>query len=133
MARSKKVYQVINSLPDGLGSLIVLGSSLEPGAMLPQNTPKAIIKDYLDRELIEEVKGGKPKIKKEQPPKKAPEVNPEWVKTLKPISKWAINPADLVGKNLTELNIMILEKDNDMDPFDSMDDAIEYLSRDFEG
>jgi len=138
MARKKKTYKVINSLPEGLGSLVVLGSVLEPGAMLPSNAPEAVIKDYLDRELIEEAVGAKPaasKPKKEAPKKEVPkpEINPEWVKSLKPISKWALNPVDLIGKNLTELNIMILEKDSEMDPFDDMDAAIEYLSRDFEG
>lgn len=128
MARKKKAYQVVKSLPDGLGSIIVSGASLAPGEPLPPNTDKKIIKDCLERELIEE--------SKDVPaaPKKGPaKVNEALRKTQRPVSKWALNPLDLVGKTLTQLNIMILEKDENAEPFDSLDAALEELSRDYEG
>jgi hypothetical protein len=119
-----KTYKVAKPLPDGLGSIIVNGAIYNAGMELPNNIPSEICEDYLQRELI---------VESATAQKKTPYINPEWRKRLKPISKWNINPADLIGKTLMQLNIMILEKDESLEPFDSMDDAIEYLSKDYEG
>lgn len=118
------MYKVVSNLPDGLGAIAVGGVTLTPGAILPDNASETIIKDYLLRELIEPFDDKKPA------PAVALKAVPRGL--LKPISKWQLNPADLCGKNLTQLNIMILEKDPSAEPFGSMDEAVACLTKDFE-
>jgi len=121
----KKQYKVVKNLPDNLGAISVVGRIIVAGDPLPPNIPQAAIKDCLDRELIEEV--GTAVIKKRKAPSA---ISVRGL--LRPVSKWKIDPADLSGKSLKEVNIMILEKDPDAEPFDSLDDAVEQLSKDFE-
>jgi hypothetical protein len=120
---AKKKYQIVKQLPDNLGGVLVMGSVLGPGDPLPDNTPKKTLDDCKLRGFIESVSG------KKASPKKSPTVNRGQ---FRPVSKWDINPVDLVGKDLTDLNIMILEKDPDFDPFTDMDAAVAFLSKDFE-
>lgn len=49
-----------------------------------------------------------------------------------PPPKFDIDPATLEGKELDELNVMALEIDAELDPFETVVEAIEYLSQDFE-
>lgn len=133
MKKEKKAYQVVRSLPDNLGAIMIGGSTYEPGSLIPLNAPAKIIEDYLEREMIEEAPIEAVEAVTTAKPKESTPVDPELRKRLRPVSKWALNPADLVGKNIKQLNIMILEKDSDAEPFDSLEDAVEYLSRDFEG
>jgi len=127
MARKKKTYRIVRPLPDGLGAVLIGGAPLGPGTDLPPDTAKKVILDCLARELIEVVGNPKAAVVSQTPAQKA-----EWRKRLRPISKWKINPVDLIGKTLVELNIMILEKDPDAEPFAEFNHALEYLSKDYE-
>ena len=125
MARKKTTYRIVKPLPDGLGAVLIGGAPLAPGTDLPPDTDKRVIKDCLARELIEVVGSSKavaPLISKA-----------ELRKLVRPVSKWNINPVDLVGKTLVELNIMILEKDSDAEAFGDFNEALEQLSKDYEG
>lgn len=44
---------------------------------------------------------------------------------------WNVDPATLEGKNLDELNVMVLEKDDSMEPFEDEAEAKAQLSKDF--
>lgn len=114
------MYRIVQQLPDDLGGVLVMGSVLAPGDPLPKNTPKKTLDDCKARGYVERVSEKKkvvPSVKRGQ---------------FRPVSKWDINPVDLVGKGLTDLNIMILEKDPDADPFSNMNEAVAFLSKDFE-
>lgn len=47
------------------------------------------------------------------------------------ISKWSIDPASLTSKTLDELNVMILERDEKIEPFETPEEAVAFLSQDF--
>lgn len=62
------------------------------------------------------------------PPQKAPPApNPE---DMRPTSSWKLDPAQLQGKPLQELNLMVLEIDNSIAPFETVEEAIAQLSQD---
>lgn len=50
-----------------------------------------------------------------------------------PLSIWNLDPEQLKGKSLDELNVMILERDDTIDPFDTLEEAVAQLSQDFNG
>lgn len=129
MVRKKKTYRIVKPLPDGLGAVLIGGTVLGPGEAVSPDADKKSIKDCLDRELIEEVGTTKSMSSEKQ----VETAKKEWRRRLRPVSKWNINPVDLVGKTLVELNIMILEKDPDADAFGDFNEALEYLSKDYEG
>jgi hypothetical protein len=129
MVRKKKAYRVVKPLPDDLGAVLIGGTVLGPGEDVSPDADKKSIKDCLERELIEEVSVAKPVSSEKQ----VATAKKDWRKRLRPVSKWNINPVDLVGKTLVELNIMILEKDPDADAFGDLNEALEYLSKDYEG
>ncbi len=52
------------------------------------------------------------------------------VKTAK--SLWVLDPATLAGKDLGVLNTMVQERDPSVVPFDTVPEAVAFLSRDFE-
>ncbi len=47
-------------------------------------------------------------------------------------SIWILDPADLQDKNLDELNVMILERDDELDQFETVEEALAWLTQDFE-
>ena len=124
--KNPKVYRVSKSLPDGSGAVMISGTCYQAGEMLPSDLPQDRLEDCLKRGLIEECGNViVPKKVKSKP-------NPEWTKRLKPVSKWNLNPADLCGKTLKQLNIMILNIDRDAEPFSSMEEALAALTKDYE-
>ena len=126
MVENTRRFRVINQLPGEMGAIMVQGVTFKPTELLPQDAPPKVLEDYLNRELVEIVGT-------EVTENETHKIDPEWRKRLRPISKWNINPGDLVGKTLVELNIMILEKDPNSEPFDSMNEAVNQLTKDYEG
>ncbi len=47
------------------------------------------------------------------------------------VGPWIFNPADLVDKPLEELNVLIAERDPNVDAFTTVEEAIAYLSQNF--
>lgn len=47
------------------------------------------------------------------------------------LSKWNLDPATLHGKDLGQLNVMVLERDSTIAPFSTVQEAIVQLSRDW--
>lgn len=47
------------------------------------------------------------------------------------VSIWTMDPAVLVGKSLAELNVMISERNPQIDPMQSINDAVHLLSMDY--
>lgn len=45
-------------------------------------------------------------------------------------SKWTFDPADLAGKDLDELNVIVLDIDERVDPFDTVEEAVFWLCQD---
>lgn len=45
---------------------------------------------------------------------------------------WRHNPDDLEGKSLDDLNIMVQEIDEDVEPFETVEEAIFFLSQDYQ-
>lgn len=121
-----KTYQVLKNLPDNIGSVLIEGHLCEAGMPVPASVTNVAIEDCLKRNLIEEV-GSQPDVPNVE------QSRSQWRGKLRPVSKWNLNPVDLVGKTVTELNIMILEKDPDLEPFGDLQEAVELLSKDYEG
>lgn len=48
-----------------------------------------------------------------------------------PVSKWIFDPATLEGKPLEELNVLIKENGPDVEPFETIEEALAWLSQDF--
>ncbi len=48
-----------------------------------------------------------------------------------PVSHWIFNPAELAGKPLDELNIIIKERDAAVEPFATVEEAIAFLSQNY--
>lgn len=48
------------------------------------------------------------------------------------ISKWVLDPATLTGKKVEDLNVMILERDPTVKPFETVEEAVAFLSQDFQ-
>ncbi len=46
-------------------------------------------------------------------------------------SKWIINPALLHAKDLNQLNVMIRERDPSIQPFETREEAIAFISQDY--
>ena len=47
------------------------------------------------------------------------------------VGPWIFNPADLQGKPLEELNVLIAARDDTVEPFGTVEEAIAYLSQNF--
>ena len=47
------------------------------------------------------------------------------------VGPWIFNPADLQGKPLEELNVLIAARDDKVEPFGTVEEAIAYLSQNF--
>lgn len=45
--------------------------------------------------------------------------------------KWDMNPAQLQGKTIEQLNLLVLERDSTQKPFETAEEAIAHLSQDF--
>lgn len=58
---------------------------------------------------------------------------PKPKRKSKVASRRTLDPAKLQGKTLTELNILVADRDANEDPFESEAEAIAWLSADFEG
>lgn len=48
-------------------------------------------------------------------------------------SKWTVDPADVEGWSLDQLNVRIKEIDERVEPFETVEEAVAWLSQDFEG
>lgn len=48
-------------------------------------------------------------------------------------SQWTLDPDTLKDKSLDDLNVMVLERDSSVEPFETEEEAIAYLSQDYEG
>ena len=46
-------------------------------------------------------------------------------------SVWVLDPDGLFGKDIEELNVMIAERQPEVDPFDTAEEAITWLSQDY--
>lgn len=46
-------------------------------------------------------------------------------------SRWVLDPDALKGMTLDQLNVMVVERDESIEPFDTVEEAIEWLSQDF--
>lgn len=44
-------------------------------------------------------------------------------------SQWTFKPADLAGKTLDELNAMIVERTQEVEPFTTVEEAVAFLSQ----
>jgi len=51
---------------------------------------------------------------------------------LQPQTKWNFDPALLAGKEIDQLNVMIQERDPSVHPFDTVEEAIAFLSSEFQ-
>ena len=47
-------------------------------------------------------------------------------------SIWVVDPVGILGLSLDQLNIMILERDGSVEPFETAEEAAAWLSQDFE-
>lgn len=47
------------------------------------------------------------------------------------VGPWIFNPAELQGKPLEELNVLIAARDDTVEPFGTVEEAIAYLSQNF--
>lgn len=47
-------------------------------------------------------------------------------------SPWSRNPDELAGLDVDQLNVMVQEIDAAVDPFETADEAIDWLSQDYE-
>ena len=47
-------------------------------------------------------------------------------------SLWAIDPDGLRSMSLDQLNVMIMERDDKVEPFEDLEEAIAWLSQDYE-
>ena len=54
-------------------------------------------------------------------------------KPAKVASLWAFDPDGLRARSLDTLNVMVMERDEKIDAFDTVDEAIGWLSQDYEG
>ena len=96
------------------------GIALPPGAEVPEGEFTADrIEALLRKGFL--VDGDAPEIEEQEG--RGLDVTP---------SKWSLNPADLEGKDLDELNVMVLERDETVDPFETVEEAVAWLSQDFE-
>lgn len=62
------------------------------------------------------------------PPPPPPEGRP--VRTIPSI--WTVDPAGIRGLGVDQLNIMILERDPSIEPFETAEEAAAWLSQDYE-
>ena len=46
-------------------------------------------------------------------------------------SRWDLDPDGLRGMTLDQLNVMILERDDSVEPQETVEEAVEWLSQDF--
>jgi len=116
-------------------SFLINGMLFKPGAPLSRKALSCISSRNLTRLLNDgTLVSGKP-IPKEPiiaaPPEK-PSAAPSTGK-LDSVKKWNVDPVTLVGKDLQHLNIMVLERDPTMTPFETIEEAAAQLTKDFKG
>ncbi len=62
----------------------------------------------------------------------APAPAPQGRTGLVSPSVWVLDPADLQDKSLDELNVMILERDDELEQFETVEEARAWLTQDYE-
>lgn len=110
---------------------------LLPGTEITEDmgvTP-AQVKILLDEGALVEVSDEEIEVVEKKPEPVAVEKKPEPVaeQRLEYQGLWNFNPAILAGKDLDTLNVMVLEIDGRVTPFDTVEEATAWLSQDFRG
>ena len=59
--------------------------------------------------------------------------NPPKPTKLDTVGRWDVDPINLTSMNLQQLNIMVLERDPTMTPFETIEEAAAQLFKDFKG
>lgn len=112
---------------ENAGCLTPSGKHLAPGSQVdPSDFSAPRLEQLIRAGFIVEV-GDEPKQESaadEAPP--APAKPPTTVP-----SRWALDPDGLRGMDVDDLNVMILEIDQDVDPFETAEEAIAWLTQDY--
>ena len=116
-------------------SFLISGMLFKPGAPLSRKALSCISSRNLKRLLADgTLVTGKPVP--EAPAVAAPPEEPPAAPStekLDPVKKWNVDPVTLSGKDLQHLNIMVLERDPTMTPFETIEEAAAQLTKDFKG
>ena len=101
------------------GVYISPGTAIEVGDFGQDRVNRLVEKGYLESYLPEVVQLPAPKKREGRPVRTIPSI-------------WVNDPAGIRGMDVDALNIMILERDDSVEPFDTAEEAIAWLSQDFE-
>jgi hypothetical protein len=114
-------------------SISIGGMLFKPGEVLSRKALSCISSRNLRRHLSD----GTLVLKEIAKPVSKPVPNPEppapSSERFDPVKKWNVNPVSLTGMGLQELNIMVLERDPTVPPFETIEEAAAQLSKDFKG
>jgi len=108
VARGSILWEV-----DGIPTL------LRSGDEIPASMPAKIVAEHVASGFAEAIDGDRaPRAARGQ-------------RTRSPKGKWDFDPATLSYKTIDELNIMVFERDDTVEPFDTVEEAIYHLSQNF--
>jgi len=110
------------------GAFSISGVLFKPGDRLTKKARASlsakILQNYLSDGTLVSSKGTALDTPFKVPPK---------ITKLDTIGRWDVNPINLSGMQLQQLNIMVLERDPTMTPFETIEEAAAQLSKDFKG
>jgi len=115
------------------GSFSACGMLFKPGDRLTQKAKDSVSAKMLRRYLKDGTlnKGVHIATKKAEPDTPFKDVS-KPIK-LDTVGRWDLDPIDLSGMSLQQLNIMVLERDPTMTPFETLEEVAAQLSKDFKG
>lgn len=139
-----KVYKGGTVIPNGLLTEAMIKEHLASGYLSVLRSPKSVVPTLAEvraagysEEAAKSIVADAEAAAGEELVEFAPGVEdvPGMSDTGKPVkvaSKWALDPDALRGVELDQLNVMIIERDAEQQPFDSVEEAIAWLSQDYE-
>lgn len=137
-----KIYKAGSAIPQGVLTAEQVREHIRSGYLEVVRSTKDVIPSIDEvvaagysrshaEKIVEEVAeryGEKPV---EHPPGVEPDlgITDEGKPVVHP--RWSFDPDGLRGHDLDTLNVMILERDGDVDPFESVEEAVAWLSQDY--
>lgn len=112
-----------NSILTPGGAQLLPGADIPPGTLTPERETALLLKGLIVEVLPSEDNPAPAPIRKGVPTRPGSGIP----------SLWILDPANLEGKDLDDLNVMILERDDSIEPFETIEEAIGQLCMDFEG
>lgn len=120
--KRSKIYKPGEEFPEGVLSSEQIKRHIKAGYLVDGSQPAPAIPADLQPRLPGIDESGRPAGRA-----------PKAAKPAKSKSIWSMDPDGLRGLDVDQLNVMIAERDDSVEPFETSEEALAFLSADYEG